>query len=237
MAMPKCLSALMVLSAAAVAAAQVMAARPFMTDDARLTTEGSCQLESWTRHYRDRSEFWALPACNPGGNFEITAGAGRFASDGQPGSSDQVLQGKTLFRTLQSNDWAWGVAAGRVWHRSAQPGPNNLGGTYLYLPFSLSTLDDRVVLHANLGWARDRQTRREATTWGGGVEFWVHPKVMLIAETFGDDRQKSFMQTGLRFPVVPGLFQIDATWGTQPGSQERSTWTSLGIRYTPDKLF
>ena len=28
---------------------QAYAARPFMTDDARLTTEGSCQLESWAR--------------------------------------------------------------------------------------------------------------------------------------------------------------------------------------------
>jgi len=50
------------------------AARPFMTDDARLTTGGSCQLETWSRRYSDRSEFWALPACNPTGNLEITAG-------------------------------------------------------------------------------------------------------------------------------------------------------------------
>jgi hypothetical protein len=60
---------------------------------------------------------------------------------------------------------------------------------------------------------------------------------MLIAEAFGDDRQKPFVQTGLRFALVPGLFQIDATRGVQPGSQGRSSWTSIGVRYTPDKLF
>ncbi|MFM8575672.1 MAG: hypothetical protein ACKOBF_07315 [Limnohabitans sp.] len=231
------LPALMALSAVLAAAMPAMAARPFMTDDARLTTEGSCQVESWARHYKDRNEFWALPACNPGGHFEITAGAGRFRSDGLPGSADQVLQGKTLFRTLQTNDWAWGLAVGRVWHPSAQPGPNNLGGTYLYLPFTLSTRDDQVVFHAKLGWTRDRHTRLNATTWGGGVEYWVHPRLMLIAESFGDDRQKPFVQSGLRFSVIPGLFQVDATRGTQPGSQGRNTWTSIGIRYTPDKLF
>lgn len=133
------LPALMSLTAALVGAAPAMAARPFMTDDARLATEGSCQLESWSRDYSNRHEFWALPACNPGGNFEITAGAGRFRSDGQPGSQDQILQAKTLFRNLKPNDWAWGLALGRVWHPSAQPGPNNLGGTYLYLPVSVST--------------------------------------------------------------------------------------------------
>jgi hypothetical protein len=213
------------------------AARPFMTDDARLTTEGSCQLESWARHYSDRTEYWALPACNPVGNFEVTAGGGQFRADGLPGSQDRVLQGKTLFRPLQTNDWGWGLAVGRVWHPSSQPGPNNLGNTYLYLPLSVSAQDDRMVFHFNLGWVQDRQTRLNSTTWGSGVEYWAHSRIMLIAEAFGDDRQKPFVQTGLRFALVPGLFQIDATRGVQPGSQGRSSWTSIGVRYTPDKLF
>ena len=57
------------------------AARPFVTDDARLTAAGSCQLESWTRLNRASKpsarseEFWAFPACNPSGNFEVTLGA------------------------------------------------------------------------------------------------------------------------------------------------------------------
>lgn len=236
-AMLSSLPALMVLLAALAAAAPAMAARPFMTDDARLTTEGSCQLESWSRHYSDRQELWALPACNPGGNFELTAGLGRFTSHGQPGSHDQVLQGKTLFRPLRTDDWGWGLAVGRVWHPGRQPGPNNLGSSYLYLPLSVSTLNDRVVLHANLGWSRDSQTRSQSTTWGGGVEYWAHSRLMLIAEAFGDDRQKPFVQTGVRWSVLPGLFQVDATRGTQPGSQGRNTWTSVGLRYTPDKLF
>jgi hypothetical protein len=213
------------------------AARPFMTDDARLTTEGSCQLESWARHYSNRTEYWALPACNPSGNFEVTAGGGQFWADGLPGSQDRVLQGKTLFRPLQTNDWGWGLAVGRVWHPSSQPGPNNLGNTYVYLPLSVSAQDDRMVFHFNLGSVQDRQTRLNSTTWGSGVEYWAHSRVMLIAEAFGDDRQKPFVQTGLRFALVPGLFQIDATRGVQPGSQGRSSWTSIGIRYTPDKLF
>lgn len=217
--------------------ASAHAARPFMTDDARITTPQSCQLESWTRHYRDRTENWALPACNPTGNFEITAGGGRFNADGLPHSSDYVLQGKTLLRPLETNSWGWGVAFGAVQHPGTQPGPNNLGNRYIYLPLSLSMLDDRLVVHTNLGWTRERQSQRNLGTWGLGAEYWVHPKVMLIAETFGDDRQKPFVQTGLRFSVIPGLFQIDATRGAQPHGNGRTTWTSFGLRYTPDKLF
>lgn len=213
------------------------AARPFMTDDARITTEGSCQIESWARHYSERSELWALPACNLGGRLELTAGVGQFRADGQSGSRDEVLQGKTLFRSLQANDWGWGLAVGRIAHPSAQPGPNRFGATYLYLPLSVSTRDDRLVWHANLGWSRERQSSRDMTTWGAGLEYWASARVMLIAETFGDDRQKPFVQTGVRFSVVPGLFQIDGTWGTQPGVSGRAPWVSLGLRYTPERLF
>ena len=88
------------------------AARPFITDDARLTTGGSCQLESWMRVYRDSRELWALPACNPGGNFEITLGGGRAKANGEAATDDYVLQGKTLFRTLEPNGWGWGLAVG-----------------------------------------------------------------------------------------------------------------------------
>ena len=60
---------------------------------------------------------------------------------------------------------------------------------------------------------------------------------MVIAESFGDDRQKPFVQTGLRWSVVPGVLQIDTTRGTQHGGTGHKGWTSLGLRYTPDKLF
>lgn len=228
---------LLVLAALASGVGVAHAARPFMTDDARLTTEGACQLESWTRSYPNRAEYWALPACNPTGNFEVTAGGGYFKPDGQTHSHDRMLQAKTLLRPLTSNDWGLGLALGRVWHPSVHPGPNNLGSTFLYLPLSVSMRDDQLVFHANLGWVQDQQTRLNSTTWGGGAEYWLHPKVMLIAEAFGDDRQKPFVQSGLRFSVVPGLFQLDFTRGTQPGGPGRSAWTSFGLRYTPDKLF
>jgi len=223
--------------ALALAGVDALAARPFMTDDARITTAESCQLESWTRRYRHRTENWALPACNLGGNFEITAGGGHFHADGAPHSSDHVLQGKTLLRPLEANGWGLGVALGGVHHPGRQPGSKPLGNHYLYLPLSVSTLDDRVVVHANLGWVRDRQTRLSSTTWGAGMEYWVHPRWMLIAEAFGDDRQKPFVQTGLRLTLIPGLLQIDATRGTQPHGVGQTGWTSFGLRYTPDKLF
>lgn len=219
------------------AAASVWGARPFVTDDARLTTEGSCQVEAWVRSYPKSTETWALPACNPHGNLEVTLGGGWARYESAPSSRDQMLQFKTLFKELQTNGWGWGLAVGAVRHPEINPGPNQLGNTYAYVPVSMSFLDDRAMLHANAGWLRDKATQRHNATWGIGGEYSVHGQVSLIAETFGDNRAKPYWQTGARFFIIPNLFQIDATVGRQFDTPNTGQWFSVGIRYTPDKLF
>ena len=213
------------------------AARPFVTDDARLTTGGSCQLESWMRVYPNSNELWALPACNPTGNLEFTFGGGIAKPQGEQTTNDYVLQAKTLIRPLETNGWGWGFAVGTIRHPAINPGPNMLGNTYVYIPLSLSFNDDKVVVHGNLGWLKDKASSLESATWGIGGEFKLHPKLLGIAETYGDNRGFSYGQVGVRFSVVPNLFQVDATYGRQLSGNGASNWVSFGIRYTPDKLF
>lgn len=216
---------------------QARAARPFVTDDARLTTAGSCQLESWSRFYSDSHELWALPACNPGGNLEFTAGGGRAFENHGLRSDDYVFQLKTLFRPLTTNDWGWGLGFGTVLHPDVHPGPNLLGNVYAYLPASFSFNDDQWVVHTNLGWLRDRASGDNRMTWGVGSEYRITPRVLGIAESFGDDKSRPYWQLGARFSVLPDLFQIDATVGQQFDGPRRSRWISFGLRLTPDKLF
>lgn len=236
--MPKnCLSLLISLMLGTGYASSASAARPFVTDDARLTTAGSCQLESWTRLYRDSQEFWALPACNPGGNFEVTAGGGRARNDGEAATSDYVFQGKTLFRPLSTNDWGWGLAVGKVMHPGVNPGPNLLGNTYFYLPVSFSFNDDKLIVHTNLGMLHDKASDRNSGTWGIGGEFQLTPRLLGIAESFGDSRHNPYWQVGARYAIVPDRVQIDATVGQQFNGPTASRWISFGLRLTPDRLF
>jgi len=216
--------------------AVAFAARPFMTDDARLTTAGSCQLESWTGRYADRSEFWALPACNPTGNLEITAGGSSLRGADQGHSTDAVLQIKTLFKTMPANGWGAGVALGQLRHQASAPSGPDQGQTYLYLPVSVSFGEGRWVTHTNVGWSRDRASGQDQLTWGMGLETQLHPRWLWIGETFGNGRQKPFWQTGLRYQVVPDRFQIDATWGAPQGLRSAQNWLSFGLRWTPEKF-
>lgn len=220
-----------------IAPACAFAARPFVTDDARLTTGGSCQLESWLRVYPDSSEAWALPACNPTGNLELTAGGGRARHTGESATSDYVFQVKTLFRPLETNSWGWGLAVGTIRHPEIHPGPNMLGNTYAYIPMSVSLNDGQAVIHANLGWLKDKASGLNSTTWGIGSEFRLHPNVLGIVETYGDNHGMSYGQVGVRYSVIPDLFQVDATFGQQLSGAGDSRWVSFGIRYTPERLF
>ena len=96
---------------------EVHAARPFVTDDARIVDKGGCQIETFIKRQRklDEREFWFLPACNPFGRVELTLG--RTWVDSMPGDSRvDILQAKTLIKALETNGsgYALTLGAGRV---------------------------------------------------------------------------------------------------------------------------
>lgn len=206
------------------------AARPMITDDARIVDASACQVESWQKVSQGRRERWAFPACNPTGNLEFTFGANDLPDGNGGRANDYVLQGKTLFRTLEINGYAWGLAAGVIRHNDPAPGQGRLSAAYFYLPISVSFKDDLFIVHMNLGAQNNRDTGTKPFTYGLGTEVNFTPRLALIAETYGDDRNRPFYQAGVRFWVVPGRFQIDATRGAQSGEFGSSRWWTIGVR-------
>ena len=209
------------------------AARPLITDDARLTDAQACQMESWVHFHRDRNELWALPACNPGGNFEYTLGGAFSRSNGQPDSGAVLIQGKTLFKTLETNSYGIGLAAGYA----TQPGNGQSGSPYFYVPASFSFADDRFVLHTNLGALRERERGETRLTWGLGSETQTTNRLYIIAETYGQDKGSPFFQMGLRYWIVTNHVQIDTTYGSQIGHLHDERWLSIGLRLITPPLF
>lgn len=209
------------------------AARPMITDDARLTDAGACQLETWTHQHSHQKEWWALPACNPGGNFEITLGGALSYSEGVRESGALQIQGKTLFKPLETNGYGLGLAFGYA----TQPGSGQSGSPYFYVPASWSLADDRLVLHGNLGYTRERENQENRLTWGLGSEIQTTERLYVIAETYGQDKGAAFTQVGLRYWVIPNHMQIDTTWGSQFGHMRDQRWFSIGLRLISPRLF
>jgi hypothetical protein len=65
------------------------------------TEKGLHNLESWVKKNPDSTEAWALPACNFTGNLELTLGGAMTREAGRTQTTDVVMQGKTLFKTLE----------------------------------------------------------------------------------------------------------------------------------------
>lgn len=211
----------------------VYAARPMTTDDARLTDAGACQVESWAHLHGNQREYWTLPACNPGGNFELTVGGALAISSGAWESGAIVVQGKTLFKPLETNGYGIGLAAGYA----TQPGNGQSGSPYFYIPVSFSLADDQLVIHTNIGNLRERETRENRLTWGVGGELQTTSRLYVIAESYGQDKGSAFFQTGLRYWIVPNHVQIDTTYGSQLGRIADQHWFSIGLRLITPRLF
>lgn len=89
------------------------AGRPFLTDDAGLTTPETCQIETWAQFNANHDCYlWALPACNPTGNLEITVGINQLQTHTDGNVDSYLLQGKTLLREREPivGEWVWHLA-------------------------------------------------------------------------------------------------------------------------------
>lgn len=202
------------------------AARPMITDDARVVDPGACQVESWVKRNRDSIEYWALPACNVTGNLELTFGGARTHDNDQGTyTSDVQAQAKTVLKRLDTNGWGAGLVGGTDRHP-------NLGvrDWFVYAPISVSLLDDRFVVHANLGGIREGASGQYRATWGVGSETKIFERAFLIAEVFGQDRRRASHQVGVRYWIVPNHVQLDATYGRKAGDAMADRWFTVGLR-------
>ncbi|ODU60286.1 MAG: hypothetical protein ABT02_06835 [Comamonadaceae bacterium SCN 68-20] len=206
------------------------AARPMVTDDARIVDAKACQVESWVKRNQDSTEYWAQPACNFTGNLELSLGGAKGKDDGGTQTTDIVLQAKTLFKPLEPDGWGWGLAVGNVRHPAIHTGNNLLGDLYAYVPATFSLRNDRVLVHTNVGWLHEREAQRHRMTWGLGTEAQWSASTWLIAEVFGQNQGKPFYQVGLRYWLVPDHVQVDTTYGNRAGSGAQERWFSIGLR-------
>ncbi|WP_229407161.1 hypothetical protein [Methylobacillus flagellatus] len=207
-----------------------MAARPMITDDARVVDPQSCQLESWAKRNRNSTEYWALPGCSPAENLELTLGGAITREDGASQNTDLMMQAKALFKPLETNSYGYGLVVGYAQHPRLDNNSSMVGNAYAYVPVSASLFSDKLILHANLGALHDKEKSRTDMTWGFGSEIPLAGKLDLITETYGDHRSRPYYQAGLRYWLVQDRVQIDTTYGNRMHNNSDERWLSIGLR-------
>ncbi|WP_395398978.1 hypothetical protein ACHMW6_19150 [Pseudoduganella sp. UC29_106] len=209
----------------ALACTQAHAGRPMTTDDASILDPNSCQLETWTLRSRASNEFWAMPACRVG-EFELAAGAGR-AGTSDARKTYGVLQAKTVFKPLDVNDWGIGLAFGTQF--DTRKGLS--GDRYAYVPISWSLNDDRLQLHTNLGWLREKATQRDFATWALGAEAQVAENGWLSLESFGRNDGRPSYQVGARMWLVQDRIQLDGSLSDRVHHSHPERALTLGLKF------
>jgi hypothetical protein len=234
------------------ASGSATAARPLVTDDARVVDPGGYQIETFAKFQRGvkATEFWFVPAANFGGaldRVEFTLGGNRIWSREEGDSNLLYLQAKTLLKPLETNGVGFALTAGVA---RLDPGaPLEILETpfgtvttqdeasdevhydpYLNAIASVSVLDDAVVIHFNAGATRDTSNNTTVGNWGVGTEVVLGERFFGIAETYGVSDQKPAYQIGIRYWAVPARVQVDGTYGWQHASPANLNWISVGLR-------
>jgi hypothetical protein len=207
------------------------AARPFVTDDARIVDPGGYQIESFIKHQRNvrENEFWFLPAWNPGSIVELTLGGFAIRNAEAESANAVIAQAKALLRPLRTNDFGLAVTVGAL--RQEPLGPaDGAWSPFVNLISSLSVLDEAVVVHANVGLLDDRQSDVKRYTWGLGAEIATTARLWVIAETYNQEGDKPSTQVGLRYWAIPNRMQVDGTFGAQHSEPQNRSWISIGVR-------
>jgi hypothetical protein len=206
------------------------AARPFVTDDARIVDEGSYQIETFIKQQRNfnETEYWFLPAANPWGRIELTVGGIWINSSVNKDTTSLVAQAKTLIKPLETNGYGLALTVGVLRMVPQDPGPAETN------PFvngiaSFSLANDAVVIHTNLGARWDDTANRTRKGGGLGAEIRLNERLYGIVETYGEQGQQATRHAGLRVWVVPNRVQIDSTLGFQQADPDRKFFT-VGLR-------
>jgi hypothetical protein len=212
--------------AALFACAGAQATRPMVVDDASIAGPGNCQVESWTQRTPVQTEYWAMPACNFGGAWELALGIGRIGPDG-PGDAYRsfIGQAKTVFHPLEPNGWGVGLTIASQFRQ----GEGVAGDLSVLVPVSVSLLDDRVLVHANVGWLRAHAAGRDEAFWATGAEWAVQPRLTLTLEAYGTGRSHGVTQVGLRYTLIPDRLAIDAGLGSRTGRPGAERYVTVGL--------
>lgn len=208
-------------------------AQQWIVDDAGITEPGACQVETWW----GEEERWVLPACTLVPRTEVTLGAGWF--DRGAGSLDPHLfvEAKVLGRDPDALPWGWGVVVGTA--LSLEDGGDRASEVFGYVPLTLALESIPLVLHANAGWALERELvdgQGEDTRggiWGLRGDLGLSSRVELLAEVQGMFGEGAEAQAGLRFVPIPDRLAVDVSYGLAFDSDEDGLGFQLGLAWTP----
>lgn len=211
----------------------------YVVDDATIVNPKTCQLDTVMLFRKASREWWLLPACNPSGNLEVTAGPVFTRDDGEGAKTDWLAQVKRLGKKLKRNGYGYGMVVGTTWHQHPDADESRLSTLYVYVPVSFSFRDDQTLLHLNAGYLYNNDRARGAPYLGIAGEWRLADKLGAEAEFFGYpySERRPLYQAGLAYQVIKDHLSLVATYGQELTKGGQGQWYSLGVNLVSPPLW
>lgn len=211
------------------AALPVLAGRPLLTEDAAILDEKRCQLDAWGDHGREARVAWLAPACNIGAGIEWQAGFARERKEGDYRHVEAYAQGKALLRTVRvDSPWGVGVIAG-VTRRRHSESRGGWRSPYVQIPVSFDL--GNLLVHVQPGWTRDADARRDFALWGVAAEYPASERLTLLAEAFGQERERPWSRAGLRWTAINDTLHLSLTYVARIDGRPAERYANAGFTW------
>ncbi len=224
---PVCLALLFIITGGLV---QTSHSQQMVVDDAGVTGYRTFQLESWL----GTEESWILPAFSPIRNLEV--GAGIVFSDNE---TFFVSEAKYMFRDPEKHVPGFALVTGAFLAPFEE--------FYAFVPVTLPLVNDRVMLHGNLGYQFERHEEPHGVhehleddhllTWGARADINLYGPFWILGELFGANDFTPDFQTGVRTEVIPESLEMDVTYGNNFSRDHSGMGFTFGFAWNTSPLW
>ncbi len=213
---------------ASLATAPAWADHPLFSETADALARGSCQVE-FVRANEDtkgrplvgRSDVQF--SCGAGAQSQFAIGMNSARVQGQRAENYRVA-GKTTLLAPADGQTGWGVRYGLNWATGQGQRTELESSTVLVV--ATREVRNGVMVHANLGFTRDRQLAQSTGLWSLGVE--TTDALNVAADVYGEERSKPSLSLGLGWRASKDFF-VSVAYAMQTGDEKAKT-LSLGLK-------
>lgn len=205
-------------------------AQQMVVDDATVMIDKQAQLEAWY----GSEQSWIQPSFSLSHLWDVTPGI--IFNTADDGSIYQLFgELKYVPTDLDFDGYSYGWTGAMFFDTEGR-----VDRVYTYLPFTKYIFDRTSQVHMNIGFdGRDDAVGDFEYKFFTGLraDLGLTDRFTILSEVFTTDFETPSFQAGVRFDVVPDLFNIDVTYGESFKSEIDYPGLNIGIALKPNKIW
>lgn len=209
---------------------QTARAQQMVVDDATVLIDKQMQLEAWY----GTEESWIQPSLSLSHLWDFTPGI-IFDTANEGSLSNIFGELKYVPTDLNFDGYSYGWTGAIFFDTGGR-----IDRVYTYIPFTKYILDRTSQVHLNIGLdGRDNPAGDFEYGFSTGIraDFGLTERFTVLSEVFTVDFETPSFQAGIRFDVVPDLFNVDVTYGESFKSEISYPGLNVGISFRPDRIW